>query len=177
MKKKDLILDLFLRYIVLIITMLIGLKLFYFIFSVVTIYPVYFLLGLFYEAILIDGFIIFMSGIKIELIGPCIAGSAYSLLLILNLATPNIKIRKRLKVLFLSFLALLILNIIRIFILSILVVKSMFYFNLVHMLFWYILSVVFVITIWFYLVKRFKIKKIPFYSDLKFLYNLMKKSK
>lgn len=174
MKRKFHLKDLLLRYLILILVALPGLDLFYFIFSPLTVRPVFFLLNLFYDATLV-GTSIFLSGIEIELIGACIAGSAYYLLLILNLATPDIKIEKRVRILAISFISLLALNVVRIFILSILATKNMFYFNLVHMFFWYVLSVVFVVAIWFYMVKKFKIKKIPFYSDLKILYKLTKK--
>lgn len=174
MERKFSIKDLLLRYLILILVALPGLGLFYLVFSPLTIYPVFFLLNIFYDATIV-GTSIFMSGLEIELIGACIAGSAYYLLLILNLSTPDIKTEKRLKILAVSFLSLLVLNILRIFILSILATKNMFYFNLVHMLFWYVLSIIFVVSIWFYLVKKFKIKKIPFYSDLMALYKLTKK--
>jgi len=174
MKNKNFIWDLLVRYVILIIVAFSGLSIFYLIFSPLTIYPVYLLLGVFYSVAL-EGSSIIIKDISIDLIGPCIAGSAYSLLLILNLATSDIKIKKRIKVLLMSFSLLLLLNIVRIFILSILATKSMFYFNLVHMLFWYILSIVFVVAIWFFMVNKFKIKKIPFYSDLKTLYKLARK--
>lgn len=151
-----------------------GLSLFYLVFSPLTIYPAYFLLGLLYKVTLLNS-TIFLSELRINLIGPCVAGSAYYLLLILNLSTPNIKIKKRINMIALSFLSFLILNIIRIVILTMLATKSLFYFNLVHMLFWYILSIIFVVIIWFYMAKRFKIKDIPFYSDLKILYRYSKK--
>ena len=174
MKNKNFIWDLLVRYVILIIVAFSGLSIFYLIFSPLTIYPVYLLLGLFHNVAL-EGSSIIIKDISIDLIGPCIAGSAYSLLLILNFATSDIKIKKRIKVLLISFSLLLLLNIARIFILSILATKSMFYFNLVHMLFWYILSIVFVVAIWFFMVNKFKIKKIPFYSDLKTLYKLARK--
>jgi len=126
------------------------------------------------------GDIILVKGIPIEIIRACVAGSAYYLLFILNLSTPGIKTRKRIKMILLSFAALLFLNIIRIFLLSImLITDSTSLFDITHMLFWYILSVAFVLGIWFLEVKLFKIKQIPIYSDLKFIYNnaSLKKSK
>jgi len=173
-RRKISIKELLIRYLILIIVAISGLSLFYFIFSPLTIYPVYFMLGLFYKVTL-EGSSILIKDMSIDLIGPCIAGSAYSLLLVLNLATPKIRIGERTKILALSFLILLVLNIVRIFILSILATESMFYFNLLHMLFWYILSIVFVLAIWFFMVNKFGIKKIPFYSDIKTLHKLTKK--
>ena len=71
---------------------------------------------------------------------------------------------------FLSFGCFLILNIARIFFLSIAYVNGYSWFDFTHKLFWYLGSSIFVVGIWFAEVKLFKIKQIPFYSDLKFLY-------
>ena len=74
--------DLLIRYAILILIALPGLWFFYFIFTPLTIYPVYFLLSLFLDTSLI-GNIILIGEFPIELIPACIAGSAYYLLLIL----------------------------------------------------------------------------------------------
>jgi len=175
MKKKISIKNLLPRYLILLIVAFLGLEIFYFVFSPLTVYPVFLILGLFFKTTLLSESTILIPGNEIELIGACIAGSAYSLLLILNLATPDIKIKQRLQLLGYSFVAILSLNILRIFLLSVLATKSIFYFNLVHMFFWYVLSIVFVVAIWIYLTKKFKIKKIPFYSDIKSLHKLTKR--
>ncbi len=80
---------------------------------------------------------------------------------------------------FLAFASLLILNILRIFFLSLMVINDSVWFWITHMFFWYVLSTVFVLGIWFLEVKLFKIKQTPFYSDLKFVYknSSLKKSK
>ena len=39
-------------------------------------------------------------------------------------------------------------------------------FDITHKIFWYSLSILFVVGIWFLEVKLFKIKSIPFYSDI-----------
>jgi len=165
--------DLLIRYAILIIVALPNFWLFYFIFTPLTVYPIYFLLSLFFETSLM-GNIILIGKFPIELIPACIAGSAYYLLLILNLSTPKIKFQKRVKMIFFSFTFLLILNILRIFLLSLIFISGTSLFDISHKLFWYLGSTVFVVGIWFIEVKLFKIKEIPFYSDIKFLY---KKSK
>ena len=43
-------------------------------------------------------------------------------------------------------------------------------FDITHKLFWYFGSIIFVVGIWFIEVKYFKLKEIPFYSDIKLLY-------
>jgi len=156
------------RYTILILTGFLSIQIFYFLFTSFTIYPTYFLLKLFFNASLIYNTIL-INSLPVEIIGACIAGSAYYLLLILNLSTPKIKLRKRITMLLFSFFLFLIINILRIFSLSILFVSGVSFFDLAHKLFWYVGSVVFVVGIWFLSVKIFKVKEIPFYSDIVFL--------
>jgi hypothetical protein len=49
------------------------------------------------------------------------------------------------------------------------------YFDKVHYFIWYFLSTVIVVLIWIYNVKKFKIKSIPVYSDLKWVILSFKK--
>ena len=170
--------DILIRYAILILSAFPNLYLFYFVFAPLTIYPVYFLISLFFEPSLM-GDIILVNKIPIEIIGACISGSAYYLLFMLNLSIPNIRIKKRIKMILLAFASLLILNILRIFFLSLMLIKGSVWFGITHMFFWYVLSVVFVLGIWFLEVKFFRIKQIPFYSDIKFMYkhSSLKKSK
>jgi len=160
--------NIFLRYLILILIALPNLYLFYLIFTPLTIYPVYFILNIFFEASINQNIIQF-SDSSIELISACIAGAAYYLLLILNLSTPKIKFKKRIKLILSSFIIFLILNILRIFLLSLLFYSGSNYFDIAHKIFWYAISTVFVVGIWFFQVKYYKIKQIPFYSDIKYL--------
>lgn len=169
------ILGIFLRYLILVVVAFPSLWIFYFIFTPLTVYPVYFLLNLFFDASLISKTVILIaSGVPIEIIGACVAGSAYYFLLILNLTTGKIRTKTRIYMILFSFLVFLIVNILRIFFLSLLAISDSLFFDITHILFWYLLSIVFVVGIWFTQVKIFKIKEIPIYSDIKFLY---KKSK
>jgi exosortase/archaeosortase family protein len=165
------ILFLFLRYLLIIILGLGNLAIIYTIFTPITIKSVYFMLSIFSSAKLVGNTIIF-NGFAIQLIPACIAGSAYYLLSILVLSTFNIKISKRILAALFSILSLLVLNILRIVLLA-LITKSA-YFNSVHMLFWYVLSTIFVIGIWILTVKLFNIKSVPVYSDIKYILNLKK---
>jgi exosortase/archaeosortase family protein len=174
MKKKSKIFDIAIRYIILLIIGILGTSFFYLIFSFLTIQPVYLLLKIFFNPSLASNIII-INNLPIEIIGACIAGSAYYLLLILNLSMPNIKLGKRVSLLLLSFSLLLILNILRIFLLSVLYVSQFSFFDITHKLFWYVGSIVFVVGIWFLSVSLFKIKEIPFYSDIKSLSKDIKK--
>jgi exosortase/archaeosortase family protein len=161
--------DIFLRYVIMILVAFPGLWIFYFIFTPLTIYPIYLFLDLFLETSLI-GNIIILDNFAIELIRACIAGSAFYLLLVLNLSTPRIEIKKRIKILFMAFALLLVLNILRILFLVWIFFLGFSFFDAVHNVFWYFVSTVFVVGIWFTQVKIFKIKEIPFLSDLKFIY-------
>ncbi len=171
---KDL-LSLCVRYLILIITGIPNFWLFYFLFTPLTVYASYFLFKLFYQNTLLMSNIILVNSIPIEIIDACVAGSAYYLLLIFNLSIPNIKIKKRLLLLLFSFSLFFIVNIIRIIVSSALLVSGAIWFDFAHRLFWYIGSIVFVVGIWFFSVKLFKIKEIPFYTDIKNLFSLAKK--
>jgi len=162
----------FLRYLILIAVAFPGLWLFYTIFTPLTVYPVHFILGLFYNSIMLTSATFLVNDVPIELIKACIAGSAYYLLLIFNLSTPGIKIKTRINAILFSFAAFLVLNIIRIIILSSLAVSGSPYLDVTHSLFWYGLSTFIVVGIWFAEVKMFKIKEIPLYSDLKSIYKV-----
>ena len=169
-KRGKQILDIFARYLILILIALPNLWLFYFLFTKLTIYPVYFLLSLFFDSSLSSNLIIVSNCCPIEIIGACVAGSAYYLLVILNLSTPNIKLRQRFIMLAWSFTTFLMINIFRIFALSLVFISGSSWFDITHKLFWYVGSVFFILGIWFGEVKLFRIKEIPFYSDIKFLY-------
>jgi exosortase/archaeosortase family protein len=170
MKKEGKLLNLILRYSLLIIFVFLSVKVFYVIFTPLTIYPVFFVLKQFFNSYLMGNFI-FVNNLPIEIIGPCVAGSAYLLLLMLNLSTPSIKLSKRLGITVFSFSLLLIVNILRIVLLSFMFVSGNSFFDMAHILFWYAGSVIFVVAIWFLSVKIFRIKEIPFYSDIKFLFD------
>lgn len=163
--------NIFLRYFIIVLIAIPNLFIFYFIFTPATIYPVFGLFKVFFkEVLLIDRTFQISNKFFIEIINACIAGSAYYLLFILNFSIPKIKIKKRIKMLLFSFGFLLILNILRIFIFSLLFIySSQNFFNITHKLFWYFGTTIFIVLIWFIEVKAFKIKGIPIYSDIKLL--------
>ena len=170
-KINSLVSSIIVRYLLLLLFAFPNLFLFYAVFTPLTLYPVYFLLNLFFDAS-ISGNTILVKCFSINLIQACIAGSAYYLFLILNLATPEIRLKKRISLVLSSFFIFLMLNILRIFVLSLLAIFGSDFFNPLHKLFWYSLSVIFVVGIWFAGVKLFRIKEIPFYSDIRFLFHL-----
>ena len=156
-----------LRYLIL-LGLMFTLPLIYKIFTPLTIYPSVSLLKLFYDVTINNLLIVINDKTFIQIIPACIAGSAYLLLLMLNLSVP-IKLKKRVYLIFISFFTLLILNILRIFILSVLFHHNFIFFDLTHKLFWYFLSTAFVVLIWLFIVKNYSIKEIPVYSDVRYL--------
>ena len=173
---KKRIIDIFTRYLIMVLIAIPGLWIFYAIFTPLTIYPIYFLLNLFFGASLSGNIVTVSGGFLIEIVKACVAGSAYYLLLILNLSTPNIVLKKRLKIILESFLALLIINILRIIFLSAMHVSGSGLFDVTHKIFWYLANMIFIVGIWFFMVRNFKLKEIPFYSDIKFFIGLKKKT-
>jgi exosortase/archaeosortase family protein len=160
--------SLLLRYFILLITALPNFWIFYFIFTPLTLYPVYFILNLLFDASLYGNTIFIENYFSpIDIIGACVAGAAYYLLLIFNLSIPNVKFYKRIKMICFAFFSFLIVNIFRIVLLSIIYLLKPNLFDISHKLSWYVGSIILVVAIWFIEVKKFDIKEIPFYSDIK----------
>ncbi len=167
---KNQLFDVVIRYSLILLSSLFGFWLFYYIFTPLTIYPVSWILSLFFSVSLIENTILINGQFPIELVPACIIGSAYFLLFALNLSIPKIKIKKRVKMIVVSFLSLLFLNILRIFAFAFIFMSGYLFFDIAHKLFWYGLSTLFVVIIWFAVVKKFNVKEIPLYSDLRYLY-------
>ena len=144
---------------------------FYIVFTPLTIYPVYWLLSIFYPVTL-SGAVLAIQGKEIEIISACVAGAAYFFLFALNLSTGNIRLKPRISVLLIDFSVFLVLNILRIFFLSVMLIKETVFFETVHLLLWYVFSILLVFLIWIVTVKSFRIKNIPFYSDIAYLKKL-----
>ena|SRR3989344_1876785 len=140
---------------------------FYKILKPLTLYPSYYILNLFSEATLsVNGII--KDQYFLNFVDACIAGAAYFLLALLILFTDKIRLRDRLYMFLLGSLMLLVFNIFRIEVLFyILFNYGANIFHSVHLLFWKILSTLFVFLTWILLIDIFKIKSIPVYSDYK----------
>jgi exosortase/archaeosortase family protein len=128
-----------------------------------TIYPANWLINLFHTSIVISDRII-VSDLIIEIIPACVAVSAYFLFLILNLSTPMTKKQRIYSLLFL-FLSFLVINILRIFIFSLLFINNYVYFDVLHKSSWYFINVLIVVGLWFLTTHLFKIRNIPIYTD------------
>lgn len=166
----------FLRYLILLALALFNLYLIRALFTPLTIYPVLFILKIFYSPVIIKGNTIIFNSHAISLVSACIAGSAYYLLLLLNLSTP-MSLKTRLRSISFVLLVFLSFNILRILFFFVLFLKDFSYFDITHRIFWYFGSTILVIAIWFFNVYLFKIKEIPVYSDVRFLLKLFKKPK
>lgn len=176
-----------------------GLFFIYLIVTPLTLYPVYFFLDLQHGASLqssgtsrtcdiatnflsLDPIVslacikttIYFKGYYATLVPACIAGSAFYLLLILNLTTLMDR-KKRIKSIFFLLGSFLLLNVIRIIIFAnIYVSKGFDFFDVAHRATWYFGSTVLVILLWFVNVYLFKIKSVPIYSEIKNLFSEIK---
>ncbi len=164
------------RYALILIAGLGNLFIFYKVFYPLTFFPVEFILNIFGD---VNSFyrlnLILFNTTAVDIVAACVAGSAYYLIFILVMSTAGLKILKRIKILLFSTLIFLVFNIIRIVLMAL--IAGSVYFEQVHMFFWYFISIIFVVLIWFFAVKLFKIKEIPIYSDLKYLLKQTKKTK
>ncbi len=159
----------FSRYLFLVILSIGNLAIFYKILTPLTVHTLNFFLTLTQKTQVIGNRIL-MEGLAIDIIPACVAGSAFYLLTILVMSIPRIKVTKRIKIISIAFLLLFAANIARlVFLVNITDLAS---FDFIHWLFYNFISVLFVVGIWVLLVKIYRIKETPFYSDLKFLHAL-----
>ncbi len=146
-------------------------EIFYLIFSPLTLYVSYFIISLFYDVSLL-GNTILLDGISFTFVSACTAATAYLLLTELVLLTRGISLKKSLKMLYIGYLSIFIMNILRILVLIFVYVNyGKNYFDILHMFFWHLLSTIFVVVVWILLTKNFRVKGVPVYSDLKSLVN------
>ena len=164
------------RYLALILLALGNLFIFYTIFNSLTLYPVSFILSIFYKsALLLKGTnTIFIEGDYINLISACIAGAAYYFLFALNLSTP-MPVKTRINSLLFLVFSFLFINIMRIVIFSVLFILGYQYFDLTHKLIWNFGSTILLIIIWFVNAKIFDINNVPIYTDVKNIWEDVKR--
>tara|TARA_Y100000310_G_scaffold337740_1_gene425587 strand:- start:2815 stop:3369 length:555 start_codon:yes stop_codon:yes gene_type:complete len=173
-KESKKLINIFLRYLLILVMSLGNLYIFYKVLSPLTINFLNLILSIFTKTQVL-GNTIFLPTVTIEIVRACVAGAAFFLLFILILSTSDIKSKERLKILIISLITLFILNILRI--LFLILIRGNTYFVTIHWISWHLISILFVVIIWFLIVKKYNIKKIPLYSDLNYLYNLVKISK
>lgn len=128
------------------------------------------ILNLFYTSKII-GNSIYVQDKIINFIPACIALTAYYLLFLLIVLTKDIKLKVSIKMFLLGSLSIFVLNLIRIELLIFLLIKNNYnLFEQIHMIFWNFVSGLYVALVWIFLVTKYKIKTIPIYSDIKYLY-------
>jgi exosortase/archaeosortase family protein len=168
------IFSIFVRYLLILILGLFNLRLFYFIFKPLTVYGSYYLLRIFTSASVVGNVIVARGG-NFEIVNACVVGAAYYLLLILFLSFQRVNLKTRVYALLGSFGLIYLFNVARIvFLISIF---GSFYFDSVHWIFWNVLSTVFVVGIFLFVVWISKIREIPFVGDVGYLWGLAKRKK
>ena len=174
MKNKSFYL-LFLRYIIILIAGLGNLFIFYEIFTPITVYLSTLILNILSPGTVSIASTIVFKDLLIEIVPACVAGAAYYFLFILCMSIPIKPLSRRIKIIIFSLGVFLIFNVTRIIIFA--TIADTKYFEATHFFFWYFLSTVLVVSIWFLTVYTFKIKEIPVYTDVKELFNKTKKAK
>lgn len=173
--KKGSILEICIRYSVLLLISIVGLNAIYAVFTPLTVYSSYSIMSIIDpSSSLISSNVIYFNGDYAELIPACIAGSAYLLLLILNLSTP-MSYSKRMYSLIFSLASFFIFNVLRIALFAYLYTEGYRYFNFTHLLTWYFGSTLLIVIVWFSSVHLFKISSTPVYSDICLIISKIKK--
>ena len=123
--------------------------------------------------------LLLVNGISLEFVKACIATSAYYLLALLILTTKGISLKKSIKMFLIGSLLIYLMNVLRITLIILVIINfGLDWFNIVHMTFWLIISSIYVLLVWIFLIRFYKIKTIPIYSDAVFLIkSLMGKKK
>lgn len=173
-KKAKRILSIFARYAIIVLISIGNLKLIYSLLTPPTVKVLAMALKSFYDISAIDNFI-YVRGVTTEIAPSCIIASAFFLMFFLIFSTPDIKPKKRIFALMISFVILFTLNIARmVFLVSIIHSR---YFIAMHWIMQNLLSIFAVAAIWIGMVSILRIKKVPVCSDLKYIYGLVKKPK
>jgi len=171
--KKDLI-DLVVRYLLIVVLGLGDLFIFYYLFGPLTIKAVISIVSLYSHVLVMQNDIV-VNGVLFTFVGACIGGSAYYLLFILALSTRNVRVIDRVKAVLLSFFFLYIFNVFRI--VFMIAISKQLYFDFVHWFLWYFIATAFVILDWFFISWIFGIRSVPIYSDVRYLVCSLKDKK
>ncbi len=136
----------------------------------ITIHLTYLLTSLFYPVILTNN-ILTVNHASFSVIEACVASFAFYFLWLLAMLTKNITWKQRWKLVGVCWGALVLVNVVRIFVL-IAVAQTWGWaaFDAVHMIMWQVVSGIFVAAIWIAAVTYFKVKSIPVVDDLVWLY-------
>ena len=129
------------------------------------------ILSLLYNVEVIENSILVNSQ-TFSFISACIALPAYYLLFFLILGTKDLTLNKSAKLFFIGSILIIAMNIIRIDLLIIAFLEfGKRWFDSIHLFFWKFVSGIYVALVWIFLTRRYKVKTIPFYDDLKYFYS------
>ena len=168
------LIGLFSRYFFIVFLGLGNLYIFYKVLTPLTVGSLKAILSIFRE-VSVSGNLIRLESTTIEIIPACVAGAAFYLLFILVFSTAKIPPKKRFYMILISSLVLFALNIIRMLFLITLLNSPIF--GTIHWILWNFVSTIFVVAIWVGLVYIYRIKTISIYSDLTYMFELVRKSK
>ena len=133
-----------------------------------TFYSVYYLTSLFADARLLSSTELIVGTQTLEFVPACAAVLAYILLYILILFTRGISFRLGLKIALIGSVVILVVNVFRIeMLMYVLLRHGKDYFQTLHLLVWKVFSSLFVALLWILFVRKYKIKGIPIYDELK----------
>lgn len=167
MKSSKEVIILVLRYISAVILLLLG-DLLYKILQPLTFYTTYYIASLYADARLLSSTELIVGTQTLEFVPACAAILAYILLYILILFTRGISFKLGLRIALIGSIVIFVVNIFRIEMLMYVLLKyGKDYFQTLHLLVWKIFSSLFVALLWIFFVRRYKIKGIPVYTDLK----------
>lgn len=169
-KENVIFFEILVRYLLILISAFSNLSIFYILFTPLTVHGAYFLFNLFFSSSFYGSYIFLGEEVSIHIIPACVGGAAYFLLFIMNMSIPKMNVMKRISIILVSFLSFFVINILRIFFLGVFYYNDFPFFDLLHKIIWYVGSIFLTTGIWFLEVYLFKIKEIPFYSDLKLVY-------
>ena len=158
--------EIIVRYDFLLILSLFQSTVLYELFTPLTLYPVLWIVKLFVSArILPLTATIETSSIIFSLVPACIAGSAYYLLMVLNLTTP-MSLQQRWKSLLFIIGLFFSFNVFRIIFFVFLFSSGVSFAEPLHLVVWYCASIFLVVAIWFANVALFKIDSLPVIEDI-----------
>lgn len=150
-------------------------EIFYLIFSPLTLFWSYYFLKLFIPGVMLIGTKLITIGNTFSFVPACTAASAYLLLALLILLTKGMSWMRRIELFVWGSLGILAFNIFRIELLLLFFFNVSSAYSTLHLLFWKFLSTLFVFLLWIMMTKRFKIRNVPIYSDLKYILSKFKR--
>ncbi len=173
-KEYKITINLFSRYITILFLGMGDLYLIYKLLTPLTVYIVNLFINILTPAFLLENTIHF-NQVAIKIAPACVAGSAFYLLLALILSTSKIKPITRIYSILTALSIFFTLNVARILILASITTSPDF--EIIHWIFWNILSTVFVVATYIATIRFYKIDSIPVYSDIIYLKSLIKSKK